>query len=185
MLLLIAGLGLWIAAHVFKRMMPDARAALGANAGRGIMTVLIIGALLMMIFGYRWAPFVEIWTPPGFLTHVNNLLMIIAVYVYFSTAALPGKVWIASKVAHPQLLGVKIWSVAHLLVNGDLASIILFGGLLGWAVWNLILIKRGVDTFDRTKAPIKSELAFTAVSAVMFVVITGIHTLAGVSPFGG
>ncbi len=185
MVLLIAGLILWTAAHVFKRLAPDARARLGAGPGRGVMSVLIIASLLMMIFGYRWAPFIEVWTPPTFLIHVNNLLMIVAVYVYFSTAALPGKVWIASKIAHPQLTGFKIWAVAHLLVNGDLASIILFGGLLGWAVWNLILIKRGVDTFDRSKAPIKSELVFTGVVVVIFAGIAALHTWAGVSPFGG
>lgn len=184
MTLLIIGLILWIAAHVFARLAPDARQAMGPDMGRLVMTALIVVSLLAMIFGYRSADYIEIWSPPAVFTYVNNLLMVAAVYIYFSTAALPGKVWIAGKIAHPQLTGFKIWTVAHLLVNGDLASIILFGGLLGWAIWNLILIKRGVDTFDRSKAPIKSNLIFHIVVTVIFIVIIALHTLAGVSPFG-
>jgi len=184
MTLLVLGLVLWTAAHYFKRLAPEARANLGAP-GQGIVAILILASLGMMIFGYRWAPFVTVWTPPEFFTHINNLLMIVAIYIYFSTAALPGRVWIASKIRHPQLTGFKVWAIAHLLVNGDLASILLFGGLLGWAVGSVILINRGEDTFDRSRAPVKSEVAFAALSIVAFGVITGLHMAAGVWPFGG
>ncbi len=63
--------------------------------------------------------------------HLNNLLMVIAVFV-FGMSATTGR--LRGKMRHPQLTAVKIWAVAHLLVNGDLASIILFGGMLAWAV---------------------------------------------------
>lgn len=184
MLLMILGLLLWTGAHYFNRLAPDARARMG-DAGRGLVAVLVLASLVMMILGYRWADYIHVWAPPAFLTHVNNLLMVLAVYVYMSTAALPGKVWIASRIKNPQLTGVKIWALAHLLVNGDLASIILFGGILGWAVGSVILIKRGGDTFDRTRAPIKSEARFALVAAGVFIAIAVIHMLVGPSPFGG
>ncbi|MEN8936191.1 MAG: NnrU family protein, partial [Planktotalea arctica] len=138
MTLLIAGLILWTVTHYFKRLMPAQRAAMGAK-GRGPIAVLIVVSLLMMIFGYRWAEFISVWSPPSFFTHINNLLMLIAFFV-FGMSATTGR--LRGKMRHPMLLAVKIWAVAHLLVNGDLASIILFGGMLAWAVGSVILINR-------------------------------------------
>lgn len=184
MFLMILGLILWTGAHYFNRLAPNARARMG-NAGRGLVAVLVLASIAAMIFGYKWAPTITVWSPPSFLTHLNNLLMLVAFYVYLSTAALPGKVWIASKIKNPQLTGVKIWALAHLLVNGDLASIILFGGLLGWAVGSVILIKRGGDTFDRTRAPIKSEARFAIIAVLVFAIVAVLHGLVGPSPFGG
>ncbi len=176
MVLMIAGILLWSFAHWFKRLAPDARARLG-QPGMGLIALLLLASLAMMIFGYRWAAFIPVWSPPAFLTHVNNLLMLIAFYIYMSTAALPGKVWIASKIRHPQLIGFKTWAIAHLLVNGDVASILLFGGLLAWAVVSVILINKGGDTFDRSKAPIKSEPVFAAVALAAFAAVAFIHSL--------
>ena len=181
-LLLLLGLAVWTAAHWFKRVAPERRARMW-DAGKGLVTILILLSLAAMIYGYRWAPFIEVWTPPTFFVHINNLLMLLAFYVYMSTAALPGKVWIASKIRHPQLIGTKIWAIAHLLVNGDLASVLLFGGLLGWAVGSVILINRGGDTFDRSRAPIKNEFVFALVSLAVFAVVVGLHVWAGVWPF--
>lgn len=126
MTLLIAGLILWTATHYFKRLMPARRAAMG-DKGKGPIALLIVASLLMMIFGYRWAEFIPVWSPPAFFTHINNLLMLIAFFV-FGMSATTGR--LRGKMRHPMLLSVKIWAVAHLLVNGDLASIILFGGML-------------------------------------------------------
>ena len=176
MFLLILGLLLWPGAHYFKRLAPARREKLG-EPGKGLVTVLIFVSLAAMIFGYRWAEFIPVWSPPAFMTHINNLLMLLAFYIYMSTAALPSKVWIASKIRHPQLTGFKVWAIAHLLVNGDLASIVLFGGLLAWAVGSVILINRGGDTFDRSRAPIKSELSFLGAALTAFAVVALIHSL--------
>lgn len=183
MWLLILGLVVWSGAHWFKRLAPDARARLG-TPGMGLISIVLMGALVAMIYGYRWAPFIVVWTPPAFLTHINNLLMLLAFYIYMSTAAAPGRVWIASKIRHPQLVGFKTWAIAHLLVNGDLASILLFGGLLAWAVVSVILINRGGDTSDRSNAPIKNELVFAGIALIAFAIVAGIHIWLGVWPFG-
>ncbi|WP_424965117.1 MULTISPECIES: NnrU family protein [unclassified Dinoroseobacter] len=182
--LLIAGLVLWTSAHYFKRLMPEQRAAMG-DMGRGVVAVAIVAALVLMIFGYRGAEFISVWYPPAFLTHVNNALMLLALWVYGSSAAKGAKAWPAYRTRHPQLLAVKIWAFAHLLVNGDLASILLFGGLLGWAVGSVILINKAEPSWTAPeKAGTKTTIRLAVITVVLYVLIAGIHAWLGVSPFG-
>ncbi|WP_298860379.1 NnrU family protein [uncultured Sulfitobacter sp.] len=183
MTLLIIGLILWIAAHYFKRLVPAQRAAMG-NAGKGIVAVAIVASLILMIIGYRSAEMVNIWYPPAFLTGINNLAMVLALWIYGSSAAKGAKAWPAYKTRHPQLLAVKIWAAAHLLVNGDLASIILFGGLLAWAVGSVILINRAQPEWTApAPAGRRTYIRLIIISVVMYVVIAGIHAALGVNPF--
>lgn len=183
MLILILGLILWIAAHYFKRFMPDQRAALG-KPGKAIIAVVIVAALLLMIAGYRIAAFVPIWTPPALFTGFNNGLMLLALWVYGSSAAKGAKAWPAYKVRHPQLLAVKIWALAHLLVNGDLASIILFGGLMAWAIGSVILINKAEPKWSApAPAGRKTYIRLAVITLVMFIIITAIHVTLGVNPF--
>ena len=183
MALLILGMILWVGAHYFRRLMPDQRAALG-NKGKGMIAVAIVAALVMIIIGYRGAAFISVWYPPSFLTHVNNLLMVLAFWVYGSSAAKGAKAWPANKTRHPQLMAVKIWAVAHLLVNGDLASIILFGGMLAWAVGSVILINKAEPNWTPPPAAGKATyIRLVVITAVVLVIVIGIHTWLGVSPF--
>ena len=183
MTFLIIGLILWIAAHYFKRLMPSQRDALG-NAGKGVVAIAIVASLGLMIIGYRSADFITVWNPPSFFTGINNLLMILALWVYGSSAAKGAKAWPAYKTRHPQLLAVKIWAIAHLLVNGDLASIILFGGLLAWAVGSVILINKAEPAWTApAPAGRATYIRLAVISLVMLVVISSIHILLGVNPF--
>jgi uncharacterized membrane protein len=183
MTLLILGLILWIAAHYFKRLMPAQRAAMG-NAGKGVVAIAIVASLSLMIIGYRGAEMINIWYPPSFLTHVNNLAMVLAIWVYGSSAAKGAKAWPAYKTRHPQLLAVKIWAAAHLLVNGDLASIILFGGLLAWAVGSVVLINKGTpDWTAPAPAGRATYIRLAAISVVMLLIISSLHIVLGVNPF--
>jgi len=179
--LLIGGLVLWTLAHYFKRLMPEQRDALG-TAGKGVVAVAILASLVMMIFGYRWAEFIPVWYPPAFMVHVNNLLMLAAVFVY-GMSATTGR--LRGKLRHPQLIAVKIWAVAHLLVNGDLASILLFGGLLLWAGGSVALINRA-ETWERPEpGPAKKDILLVVITLVLYGVMTGIHAWLGVWPFPG
>ncbi|MGJ8594292.1 NnrU family protein [Sulfitobacter sp.] len=183
MILLILGLILWTAAHYFKRLMPDQRVALG-KPGKGIIAVAIVASLILMIVGYRMAAFIPVWNPPSFFTGINNLLMVLALWVYGSSAAKGAKAWPAYKTRHPQLLAVKIWALAHLLVNGDLASILLFGGILAWAVGSVILINRAEPEWTApAPAGRPTYIRLAVISLVMLVVIASIHILLGVNPF--
>lgn len=181
MTLLIVGLILWIAAHYFKRLMPAQRAAMG-NAGKGIVALGVVASLVLMIIGYRAADFIPVWSPPSFFGHINNLLMLVAFFVYGMSATTGS---LRGKMRHPQLTAVKIWAVAHLLANGDLASIILFGGMFIWAIGSVILINRSEEWTRPAPGDPKKNILLIVITLVLYAIVSGIHIWLGVNPFGG
>ncbi|NCG07096.1 MAG: NnrU family protein [Gammaproteobacteria bacterium] len=138
MLMLTLGVALWSVAHLFKRLAPAARDGMG-DLGKLVVTVALIGSLVMMISGYQDASGPVWWGRQPLWVSISNVLMLFALYMMVASSM---KVRITSMVRHPQLTAIKAWSVSHLLVNGDLPSLILFGGLLGWAVVSVIIINR-------------------------------------------
>ncbi|MHA7850202.1 NnrU family protein [Roseovarius sp.] len=181
MFYLILGLVLWTAGHFFKRFAPGMRAGMG-NAGKGVAAVIILAGLVLMIIGYRGAEFINLWYPPTWTVHLNNLLMLIAVFVY-GMSATRGR--LRGKMRHPQLVAVKIWAVAHLLVNGDLASVILFGGMLAWAVVQVIVINRTEEWVRPEPGKASKDILLVVITLVLFGVMTAIHNWLGVWPFPG
>lgn len=180
LVLLIASLALWAGAHYFKRLMPERRAAMG-DMGKGVVALTIVAGIVLMVIGYRGAEFIHIWSPPAFLTHVNNTLMLVAFWLFGSGKA---GVWPATRIRHPQLASVKTFAFAHLLVNGDLASILLFGGLLAWAVSEVILINKSEpDWTPPAPAPKKKLITNGVITLVVFFIVTFLHNWLGVWPF--
>lgn len=180
-IILIAGLALWTGAHYWKRLAPDSRASFG-DKGKGIVAGLIVLSIVLMVVGYRGAYGPVWWGRSSALVGINNLLMILAFYLYASSGA---KTWITTKVKNPQLTGFKIWAVAHLLVNGDLASFVLFGGLLAWAVGQVIILKRmGVPWTPPHPVPVKKEITAIVATVVVTIVVMLIHWALGVQPWG-
>jgi len=138
MTLLIIGLIAWFVAHLFPIMAPGPRGSLKTKLGgayMAIFAVATVATLGLIVIGYQQAPIIEVWNPPSFLIHVNNLLMVIAVFFFIAGSF---KTPVRRITRHPQLNGVKTWAIAHLLVNGDLASILLFGAMLAWGVVAMI-----------------------------------------------
>ena len=189
MTLIVLGLALWWAAHLWKRVAPAHRAGFG-EPGKGLVTVLVLASVVLMVIGWRgssWlgiegAETVFVWSPPDFLTHVNNLLMLFAFYLY---AASGMKTRITRVIRHPQLTAVKTWAVAHLLVNGDLASVVLFGGILVWAVVSVILINKAVPRGPLPEpAPLGKEIGAVVGAVVVLVGIMLVHNWLGVQPWG-
>jgi uncharacterized membrane protein len=181
MILLIAGLALWVGAHLFKRLAPAQRAALG-DKGRGPVALTIIGGVVLMVIGYRMADGAVLWGRHPALVGINNLLMVLSVYLF---AAAGAKTALARKMRHPMLGAVKLWALAHLLVNGDVPSLVLFGGLLAWAVVEMILINRAEpDWTPPPPAPMSKEITAVVVAAVIFVIIVAIHYYLGYPAFG-
>ena len=187
MILLILGLVLWYATHLFRILAPAPRAAAVERIGEGpwkaIIAVLSLVAVAEMVLGYRSADYIPVWSPPFWLWHVNNLLMLIAVFIFIGGSfASP----VRRRIRHPQLTGVKTWAVAHLLVNGDLASIVLFGGMLGWAVIAVIgTNRRDGPRCDVPEAYATSTVIHVIVALLLFVTIAWLHSLTGYSPFPG
>lgn len=181
MLLLVLGLALWSGAHLFKRLAPSARAGMGAG-GKGVIAGALIISVALMVWGYRTADFIPLWEPPRFLTHLNNLLMLVALYL-FAADGFRARAALAMK--NPQLSAFKAWAVAHLLVNGDLASILLFGGLLAWAVVTVIVLKRsGVSPAKRLWGGKRAEISAVVATLAALGLIGWIHTSLGHWPFG-
>lgn len=182
--LLIAGLVLWVAAHFFKRVAPGVRAGmndkLGAGAARGVMAVILVASVVMMVKGYRAAPVLEIFNAPSWGIHVNNLAMLAAISL-MGAGSSKGRV--RAMLRHPMLTGVVVWGLAHLLVNGDVASLILFGGLASWAVANMLLINATSDPWDRPDpGPAGGDFKLLAITVVLFIVIAAVHAFIGPSP---
>ncbi|WP_039018962.1 NnrU family protein [Halocynthiibacter namhaensis] len=179
MILLLAGLALWWGAHLLKRLAPDARAKLG----RGPIAVAIILSVVLMVIGYRsWDSF-DLFAVPTGLRHLNNLMVLIAIYL-MSPAAKRGV--LLNGVRHPMLIGFKLWALAHLMVNPDLASVVLFGGLLAWAVVEVIVINRAEPSWTRRpRGKLPMDAMFFVASIILMGVIGMIHMHIGPMPFGG
>lgn len=181
MIILILGVALWVAAHVWKRIAPDHRASFG-DKGKGIVAVATIISGVLMVIGYRSADGAVYWGRSGALVGINNLLMVLAFYLY----AASGKgTRVTRWVRHPQLTGFTIWAAAHLLVNGDTPSFILFGGLGIWAIVEMIVINRAQGARGANHAPpIKSEAIAVVATVVVVAVVMAIHYALGVQPWG-
>lgn len=179
--ILIFGVALWWGAHLFKRLAPDARAAMG-DKGKGLMALLLLASIVLMVVGYRGADVTVLWTAPAFFTHINNLLVLLAFYLFAADGL---KARAAISMPNPQLTGFKSWALAHLLVNGDVASVVLFGGLLAWAVVEVIVLKRaGVQPARRPWGGVKAEVIALVATVVLVGVVGWIHNWLGYWPFG-
>jgi uncharacterized membrane protein len=146
MLFLILGLLLFLGAHSVSIVRPGLRAQAVARIGElpwklGYALLSLVG-LILVVQGYgdvRATGPVVLYTPPVWLRHVSLLLMV-PVFVLLLAAYLPGR--IQGTLKHPMLLAVKLWAIAHLLANGTLADLVLFGGFLVWAVADVVSLKR-------------------------------------------
>jgi uncharacterized membrane protein len=145
MLLLIVGLVLFLGTHSVAIAAPRWRARtierIGERRWKGAYSLIAVIGLVLVIVGYgeaRQQP-VLLYATPVYMRHVTALLML-PVFPLVLAAYFPGRIKAALK--HPMLAGVKLWAFAHLLANGMLADVLLFGGLLAWAVADRISLKR-------------------------------------------
>lgn len=145
MTIFLFGLILFLGIHCVSIVAPRWRmqqvAVRGEGAWKGIYSVVAAIGLAALIYGYGIARHdgIVLYQPPTFLRHIALLLMV-PVFPLLIAAYLPGRI---SRIAkHPMLLAVKFWATAHLLANGSLADVLLFGGFLAWAVIDRISLKR-------------------------------------------
>ena len=144
---LIIGLVLFLGIHSVSVFAPAWRdqqvAQRGEGAWKGLYAIVSLIGFGLLVYGYgvaRQSP-VVLYTPPTALRHLTLLLML-PVFSLLLAAYLPGRIKTAAK--HPMLLATKLWALSHLLVNGNLADVLLFGGFLAWAVADRISLKRRV-----------------------------------------
>jgi uncharacterized membrane protein len=143
MALLILGVMLWAAAHLFPTLGLNLRARiiqrLGEGPYRGFFSFVIVLAVILMVLGWNSATPTLVYRAPSLGPPLTGMLMLIAMVLFF--AARP-KTNIKRALRHPQLIGVFVWALAHLLANGDSRSVVLFGGLGIWTIVQIIATNR-------------------------------------------
>src|SRR5262249_23929520 len=151
--LLIFGLLVFLGTHVFvsfREARADAIARLGLPVYRGVFALVSLGGLALIIWGYglyRAHEWIQVWSPPGFMRHITIGLMLFAV-IFAVAVFIPSH--IKTRLKHPLLASIKTWALAHLLSNGDLGSILLFGAFLAWGVYARIAAKKRKDPVPAT-----------------------------------
>ncbi|WP_407154360.1 NnrU family protein [Bradyrhizobium sp. STM 3557] len=148
LLVMVIGLVLFLGAHVFttrREARAQAIAAMGEGTYKIVYSLVALAGLVLIVWGfahYRADGWIQLWSPPKALKHLNIALMLPAVILVVA-AYIRGNIY--ARLKHPMLAGVKLWAFGHLLANGDLGGIILFGSILAWAVYDRISLKRRTD----------------------------------------
>ena len=186
--ILIAGLAIFLGIHTVSIVAPEWRAAQVARVGvgpwKGLYSVIAAIGLGLLIYGYgvaRQQP-LALYTPPAALRHLA-LLVMVPVFPLFVAAYFPGRIQAAAK--HPMLLATKLWATAHLLANGTLADVLLFGGFLVWAIADRVSVKRRPPRSipGAPPRPFNDAIALVVGLAIYALLVFGGHRwLFGVSP---
>lgn len=193
MLALIVGLVVFLGVHSMRLYAADWRVRqverLGLLGWKGIYSVVSLVGLVLIIWGYGQARANPewLWVAPAWTRHLAALLTIPA-FILLAAAYVPGT-HIRARVGHPMLLGVKFWALAHLLANGALADLLLFGGFLAWAVALFVVLRRR-DRLAGVSYPVRGitrDLIAVVLGLVGFAVFAMVlhGPLIGVRPFGG
>ena len=146
---MILGLVLFLGIHTVttqRELRARAITSLGEGGYKIVYALLSLAGLALIVWGfaaYRATGWIDVWQPPKAFKHVTVALMLPAVILVVASY-IRGRIYTTLK--HPMLAGVKLWAAAHLIANGDLGSIILFGSFLGWAVFDRISLKHRADS---------------------------------------
>lgn len=188
MSLLIAGIILFLGAHTFTTLRTT-RAGLIARLGegpyKGLYSLVSAAGLILIVWGfgrYRSGGYVTVWDPPSWLHPVTLVLMWFAFVALAATYSQPGK--IKGALRHPMLVSIKTWALAHLLVNGDLGSMVLFGAFLAWAVYDRIAVKRRGDMGAPASGVTAGDAIAVVVGSIAYVAMWWLHPLAIGVPIG-
>jgi len=188
---LVAGLILFLGVHSVRIFAEPWRvrtiARIGENPWKGVYSLISIAGFVLLVWGYGQArqQGVVLFEPPVFMRHITSLLMLVS-FVLLAAAYVPGN-HIKARLGHPMIIGVKVWAFAHLLANGRLSDVVLFGAFLAWAIADFIAARKR-DRAAGTVYPPGDELrtVLTVVAGVVAwaVFVAGLHLwLIGVAPF--
>jgi uncharacterized membrane protein len=189
---LILGLALFFGTHSVRIVADDWRSAqvarLGLNTWKGLYSLVAIAGFVLIVWGYgsaRADPIV-VFAPPLWTRHLAALLTLPA-FVLLAAAYVPGT-RIKAKVGHPMVVGTKVWAFAHLLANGMLADVLLFGSFLAWAILDYVAARRrdrAAGTVLATGPVSRDVIAIVGGLAAWAVFALWLHVLLiGVRPFG-
>lgn len=183
MTLLILGLALFIGIHLVpssRRLRAGLAARMGENGYKGAFSLVSLVGVVLIVIGYGQAPREQIFQPSETARLFLPVGMAIA-FVLMATAYVPGRM--RRLLRHPMLAGVLIWSVLHLLANGDLASNLLFGGFAAWSVFAIISAARRGQKIGGTRETARADILGVAAGLAVFALVLYLHPLLfGVSP---
>ena len=183
MVMLTLGIVLFAAVHFIPSLAPGLKenwvSSMGENGYKGMFSLLLLAAMALIVFGWRSASPGFVYAPPPGLHLVALALMVLA-FGLFIVSNRESRLRLL--IRHPQLTGVALWGVAHLMVNGDSRSLALFGGLTLWAVGEILAINRREGTWIKGEAPPWStEIGTAVVTVVVVVILVWVHPwIAGV-----
>jgi len=186
MTMLVAGIALFCAVHFVPSLAPGVKQTiqgrLGENGYKGIFTICAIAAVTLIVMGWNATTPWDLYEPPQWARPIASLL-ILAAFMLFAFARF--KTNVKRVIRHPQLTGLTMWSIGHLLVNGDNYSLMLFGGLGLWAIVQMALINRRDGVWQKPRSvPLTAEILPSAIGLAAFAVFLFAHAyLFGVSPF--
>ncbi len=187
MSILILGIVVFLGVHTFTAF-RETRAGLieryGLKTYKGAYALVAAIGLALIVYGfirYRAEGLIQIWTPPSWTHYLAPPLVWFAFVAFASRRAPPGRIrgWLR----HPMLVAIKSWALAHLLVNGDLGGMILFGSFLAWAVFDRIALKkRGDQGAPRVDEFTRGDAIAVGVGTAVFAIVLYLHPwLFGVS----
>lgn len=180
MAVLVLGLVLFLGIHSVRILAPAWREQKlqqwGEGRWKGLYTIVSLAGFVLLIWGYAlaWPDAADLYEPPVWMKHVTALLMLFSLVFLMVSQVPAGR--IKAMVGHPMLLAVKIWAVAHLLANGDTASLLLFGTFLIWAVLDLVSVRRRerAGAVEPAKAgPVRNDIIAIVVGLVLYVALVG------------
>jgi uncharacterized membrane protein len=186
--ILILGLVLFLGIHTVSTLRTTRAAVigrLGEGPYKGLYSLVSAVGLVLIVWGfsrYRSAGYIQVWDPPFAIFHPIALVLLWFAFVALASAyAPPSK--IKATLRHPMLVAVKVWALSHLLVNGDLGSMLLFGALLAWAIYDRIAVKRRGDQGAPSVARFgRNDAIVIAIGTVAYFVVLWLHeSLIGVA----
>lgn len=186
MVLLVVGLLAFAVVHLIPSLAPQLRAravgALGEVGFKALFSVVSLATLVLLVKGWQVAAGPVLYIPPAWGWHVTPLFVLVA-FVLFVGSRAPTN--LRRRIRHPQLAAVKFWALGHLFSNGDLRSIVLFGGMIAWAVVAMIFINRRDGAWRKPEPASKLATTLsTLAGVVVYVIVMLLHQrLIGVSPF--
>ena len=191
MLMLVAGLVVFLGVHSVRIVADDWRAAriaaMGERPWKLLYTIVSLVGFALLVYGYGEARQATtlLWQPPTWTRHVAAVLVLVA-FVLVAAAYVPGT-RIKSAVGHPMILGVKVWALAHLLANGTVADVVLFGAFLAWAIVDYAASRRrdrAAGTTYPPGPPARDAIAVVLGAVAWAVFAFWLHgPLIGVRPF--
>ncbi len=174
---MILGLLVWSGVHLFKRVMPKARAFLDAKMGekgaKGLIAILIVASVVMIIVGFKQIGWETLYVLPMWLRGIGTVFAFLGIVLM---GAANSKSRIRGIVRHPMLTGIILWSAGHFMITGMLSAVVFFGGMLIWAIVEILMINKQEPTYTPyTDGTARGDVILLVASVIVTIVVLLVH----------